>query len=218
MTSIEYVPLDDVTDSLRALAPAVRQITGDGHVVTPQVVREAPPDERLAVIFDGTKRHDAYLTYLKVKSRVAFAAFDDTNVGEPFPYVSTMIQTDIGPVARGNASKVIKVAYGFDRHLHQQGELYWNSKSTSSAILGREGPHLRKVLQSIKKAGTFAGSLQNMASSQFTLVQGGEWRRPGCICPKHGCGEPAPNSKDAATKKTKGNAAKKGFFSRWLGG
>ena len=90
VTSIEYVPLDDVTDSLKKLAPEMRLLDGDGHVLTPHAVSQADPGERIAVIFDGTKRHDAYDTsWLKVKSNVVFAVFDDTNVGEPFPYVHT---------------------------------------------------------------------------------------------------------------------------------
>lgn len=178
VTSIEYVPLDDVTDSLTQLAPAIRQITGDGHVVTPQTVDEAPTNERLAVIFDGTKRHDAYDTsWLKVKSRVAFGVFDDTNVPEPFPYVKT--KRNGGDLPDSSAKRR---PYGFDSYLKvTKRETIWNSNRTNKAILQREMPHVKTMLQSIKKAGLFSGSMQNLDKSQFTIVQGGQWEKPGCV-------------------------------------
>ena len=42
-------------------------------------------------------------------------------------------------------------------------------------------PHVKTMLQSIKKAGLFSGSMQNLDKSQFTIVQGGQWEKPGCV-------------------------------------
>jgi len=184
VTSIEYVPLDDVTDSLKKLAPTMRLLDGDGHVLTPQVVSEADPSERIAVIFDGTKRHDAYDTsWLKVKDKVVFAAFDDTNVGEPFPYVY-----NYGPRSTEATRKAKRVLFGFDLYLAQHGEIFWNSNRTMDTIVQREGHGLTKLLKYLKhashdaKAG-FTGGLENLEKAHFTLVQGGKWEKPGCKAP-----------------------------------
>lgn len=42
------------------------QVEGDGSVLVPHIVSEAPAGERIAVIFDGEKRRAAYATYRKV--------------------------------------------------------------------------------------------------------------------------------------------------------
>ena len=86
VTSVELLPLAEVTSALRELAPSVRQVDDDGRAAVVRLVREAPAGERLAVIFDGEKRATAYETFAMVKPRLALAAFDDTNLdGEHFP-------------------------------------------------------------------------------------------------------------------------------------
>ena len=86
VTSIELLPIDFVADGLRRDAPAVRLITGDGASLVPQLVAEAPPGERLAVVFDGEKRFAAYRTFQRIRARVALAVFDDSpNNQEGFP-------------------------------------------------------------------------------------------------------------------------------------
>jgi len=80
VTSVELLPLSEVTDALRTLAPGVSLVDADGRASVVELVRRAPPKERLAVIFDGEKRQTAYETFTLVKSRLALAAFDDTNL------------------------------------------------------------------------------------------------------------------------------------------
>ena len=57
------------------------QVEGDGSVLVPQIVSEAPAGERIAVIFDGEKRRAAYATYRKVCTRVRRA------LGAPCPLI-----------------------------------------------------------------------------------------------------------------------------------
>ena len=79
VTSIEYLPLDEVTDALGRMAPKIKLVNGDGAVLVPQVVAALPENTRALVIFDGEKRLPAYQTFKKVKDRVVFAVFDDTH-------------------------------------------------------------------------------------------------------------------------------------------
>lgn len=61
------------------MAPAVTILNGDGSELLPTLVHSSPPEERLAVIFDGEKRKAAYTTYKKIQRRVHLAVFDDTD-------------------------------------------------------------------------------------------------------------------------------------------
>ena len=56
VTSVELLPLSEVTDAMRTLAPGVSLVDADGRASVVELVRRAPPKERLAVIFDGEKR------------------------------------------------------------------------------------------------------------------------------------------------------------------
>ena len=79
VTSIEYSPIDEVSTALREMAPGVVQLDGDGRKLVPELVRNMSRREaaQTMIFFDGEKRTFAYDTYLKVKNRVGFAAFDD---------------------------------------------------------------------------------------------------------------------------------------------
>ena len=68
VTSIELVPLDDVSRSLRHAAPSVSLIDADGRTAVLDAVAKAAAGERLAVIFDGEKRLAAYETFRQIKS------------------------------------------------------------------------------------------------------------------------------------------------------
>lgn len=82
VTSVELLPLAEVTSALGALAPAVRQVDGDGRAEVLRLVGAAAAGERLAVIFDGEKRQTAYATFRRVKQRIALGVFDDTNLDD----------------------------------------------------------------------------------------------------------------------------------------
>ena len=80
VTSVELLPLVEVSAAMRTLAPQLTMVDADGRASVIKLVNAAPKDEKLAVIFDGEKRHTAYETYLSVKQRVSLAAFDDSNL------------------------------------------------------------------------------------------------------------------------------------------
>ena len=82
VTSVELLPLKEVSAALAALAPSVRLVDADGRKAVIDLVNAAPAGEVLAVIFDGEKRQTAYETFGFVKSKIALAAFDDTNLDD----------------------------------------------------------------------------------------------------------------------------------------
>ena len=95
VTSIELLPLSEVGAAMASLAPQVKLVDADGRAAVVAAVREAPPSERLAVIFDGEKRQTAYTTFGLVKPRVALAAFDDSNLDDgAFPRMLQASGTD----------------------------------------------------------------------------------------------------------------------------
>ena len=81
VTSVEYLPELEVGLALSKLAPSIRQLNGDGGKIIPQLIGEMAQHQasRTMVIFDGEKRIKAYETYSKMRSKVALAAFDDSN-------------------------------------------------------------------------------------------------------------------------------------------
>ena len=82
VTSVEYLPEDEPTAALRAMAPQVAIVDGDGSKLIPKMVDAMSPQEaaRTMVIFDGEKRVQAHTTFKKIRDRVAFAAFDDSEL------------------------------------------------------------------------------------------------------------------------------------------
>jgi len=80
VTSVELLPLSEVSAAMKQLVPNVPLVDGDGRKAVIDLVKGAPASEKLMVIFDGEKRQTAYETYLQVKSRVSLAAFDDSNL------------------------------------------------------------------------------------------------------------------------------------------
>ena len=81
VTSVEYLPELEVGLALSKLAPSIRQLDGDGSKILPQLIGEMTQHQasRTLVIFDGEKRIKAYETFSKIRSKVALAAFDDSN-------------------------------------------------------------------------------------------------------------------------------------------
>jgi hypothetical protein len=74
--------LSEVSVALRALAPSVALVDGDGRKAVLELVKKAPAGERIAVIFDGEKRHTAYETFRLIRGSIALAAFDDSNLDD----------------------------------------------------------------------------------------------------------------------------------------
>lgn len=82
VTSVELLPLSEVSTALTSLAPTVRQVDGDGRRAVLDLVARAKAGDRLAVIFDGEKRRTAYETFMRIKAHIALAVFDDTNLDD----------------------------------------------------------------------------------------------------------------------------------------
>lgn len=70
--------------ALTEMAPSIALLHGDGSKLIPQIFGEMTERQaaRTLVIFDGEKRIEAYKTYSKIRSKVALAAFDDSNQPE----------------------------------------------------------------------------------------------------------------------------------------
>ena len=85
VTSIEYLPIDEVSSAMQSLAPSLRMLDGDGHKLVPNVIDELGPHAaRTLVIFDGEKRGRAYSdTFTLIRDKVALAMFDDSDVRTP---------------------------------------------------------------------------------------------------------------------------------------
>jgi hypothetical protein len=74
VTSIEYMPIDEVGKALETWAPAITRLDGDGHLLVPRVIRDIGPKlaAKTLVIFDGEKRKSAFRnTWSLIRSRVA---------------------------------------------------------------------------------------------------------------------------------------------------
>lgn len=67
VTSIELMPLSDVSRSLARAAPSISLVDDDGRRAVIEAVKSLPSDERVAVIFDGEKRMTAYETFKQVR-------------------------------------------------------------------------------------------------------------------------------------------------------
>ncbi len=95
VTSVEYLPEDEPTAALRAMAPHVGIVDGDGSALIPKMVNEMSAEEaaRTMVIFDGEKRVQAHNTFKKIREKVAFAAFDDSQVPEFRDYLDAQGET-----------------------------------------------------------------------------------------------------------------------------
>jgi hypothetical protein len=106
VTSVEYLPEDEPTAALRSMAPSVAIVDGDGSVVIPQLVNAMSRSEaaRTMVIFDGEKRVQAHRTFKKIRDKIAFAAFDDSQVPGFRSYLDaegeTWFETELNATAR----------------------------------------------------------------------------------------------------------------------
>mmetsp|Transcript_34563 Transcript_34563/g.107368 ORF Transcript_34563/g.107368 Transcript_34563/m.107368 type:complete len:204 (-) Transcript_34563:43-654(-) len=154
VTSIEFLPLDDVTQALRRLVPTVELRTADGHEETPAALQAVDPArDRVMVIFDGTKRFDAYGTFEKIRDKVAFAIFDNTNIGN---------------------------GMSFREHLAEKGEVVWSTDDASyNNLTAKESPILKTLLSSLPRS-QFFGGVNQLWHLHFTIVQGGAYNPAHC--------------------------------------
>jgi hypothetical protein len=91
VTSVEYLPEAEPTAVLRQLAPDIAIVDGDGSKLIPEIIGRMSAAEaaRTMVIFDGEKRVQAHRTFKQIRDRVAFAAFDDSEVAAFRRYLTT---------------------------------------------------------------------------------------------------------------------------------
>ena len=106
VTSVEYLPEDEPTAALRLMAPDIAIVDGDGSKLIPELVAAMSPRDaaRAMVIFDGEKRVQAHQTFKKVRDKVAFAAFDDSELPDFRAYLESegavWFETETAPTGR----------------------------------------------------------------------------------------------------------------------
>lgn len=154
VTSVEFLPLSGPTETLRKLAPDVALLDGDGSVLLPQLLGSLTPGQaaKTAVIFDGEKRFIAYNTYKKVRNQVAFAVFDDTNIGAE------------GPV--------------FVNHIKRNERDSFDTRDKAFAqYLDKERVALTQLrgLKNVSNRQTWWGGVHQLERFHFTIVRGGAW-------------------------------------------
>ena len=152
VTSLEFLPLDGVTNGMSQLAPSVAMVTGDGSQLVPDMVANMTDAQakHTMVVFDGEKRMGAFDTWRKVAPRVALAIFDDTNVG-----------TD---------------SLRFQHTVHNERWVAWNTTDpTWSQFIEREEVPLRVLKPLLNYSGKWQGGVNNLQKFHFTIVKGGGW-------------------------------------------
>lgn len=156
VTSVEFLPLTGTTDGLNwwnsvGRGSKVTMLNGNGSQIIPQLVSQMSRKEaaQTMVIFDGEKRFEAYRTYKEIKSQVALAIFDDTNIKD-------------GP--------------RFKIHLQQKNEIWWHTEDSAwDNFLPMEAPALEllKPLNVDKMA--WQGGINKLDKFHFSIVVGGGW-------------------------------------------
>merc|ERR1719453_90348 len=57
---------------------------GDDREIAPRLLKNRDKSKPVGIVFDGSKRFQAYEIYKKIKHQVAFAVFDDADMGQDF--------------------------------------------------------------------------------------------------------------------------------------
>merc|ERR1719335_1591101 len=70
-----------VTRALNSSKKDIHLYDGDDRTIVPELLMKRNQSTRAGVIFDGSKRFQAYEIYKKIKDQVAFAVFDDADMG-----------------------------------------------------------------------------------------------------------------------------------------
>lgn len=151
VTSLEFLPLDGSTNGLRALAPGVKLIDGDGSILLPELLEDISPAEAAStmVIFDGEKRFGAYQTFQKIRSKVALAIFDDTNIVD-------------GPK--------------FMKMLTERNEIVWDTTNKNfSTYIDQEAAALTQLKPLADIQGRWYGGVNMLEKFHFAIVKGDAW-------------------------------------------
>ena len=172
VSSVELLPLREVSEALRTRAPEIALIDADGREAVQRLVRDAPASERIAVIFDGEKRQTAYTTFGMVKPKIVLAAFDDTNLDNGvFPQLLRSNREDAW-------------------HTWECDYMRMHSDASPLALLGAtlraaSAPHLQRVgevgAERLRRQGQvdaherliFHGGMEDLARFHTSLVLGG---------------------------------------------
>ena len=174
VTSVELLPLTEVSSALRSLAPSVRQVDGDGRAAVLQLVAEAPSAERIAVIFDGEKRQTAYETYKRIASRVSLGVFDDTNLDDgTFP----KLLQDSGEDAWHTWDCAYMARHADARPLSTLAETL--RSATQRVLTKSDGVVAEKMkrqgLVDVNGRLVFHGGMEDLSRFHSSIVRGGAW-------------------------------------------
>lgn len=165
VTSVDYMPIYEVSSALKAWAPGIALYDGDGHELVPSIIDAFGPEvaARTLVMFDGEKRIGAYnRTYMLVRDKVAVGAFDDSDISS----------TD--------GLRINFASNPFHDLLNGMGEVWWESNGTHlQSFLERELPTYEPMfaahpaeLPAIGKQ----GSLRQMPGSEPAQIPTGPHR------------------------------------------
>lgn len=142
--SVEYLPLDMVTRALNASGKNISLYNGDDRDIVPKLVEKHQGPKRVGVIFDGSKRFQAYEIYKKIKDQVAFAVFDDADMG------------------------------AFDKFLNRNEKYVWWSSAKNWREDYKVGDNHACGLEELNQLKTkriqYAGGLNMVNSFQFAIV------------------------------------------------
>mmetsp|Transcript_92713 Transcript_92713/g.207241 ORF Transcript_92713/g.207241 Transcript_92713/m.207241 type:complete len:339 (-) Transcript_92713:130-1146(-) len=152
VTSIEYLPMTMVTRGLRQLAPEVEILDGDDRFLVPQSVdRHYELKHRVAVVFDGSKRWQAYQIFDRIADKVVFAVFDDVEIDKGF----------IRTLNNNGRQRHQPVWYTFETSYKQR----WHKKDAETL----------KFRHELVDSELMQGGLENLTRFQFAIVQAGAW-------------------------------------------
>ena len=95
VTSVEFLPEAEPLAALQQMAPGITLLHGDGSIIIPNLVNSMTAEEAACtmIFYDGEKRIPAHKSFLKVRDKVAFAAFDDSNFPEFRTYLDAKNET-----------------------------------------------------------------------------------------------------------------------------
>ena len=177
VTSVELMPMPDVSRALARMAPTVELVDADGRAAVVRAVRSAPPEEGIMVIFDGEKRHAAYETFRLVKQRVALASFDDSNLDAgAFPRFlrdsgeEAWHLWDCGFLRRHDDREQLA---SFERELVAAAQALLASRPGSTM----EDLQAERLVDDQGRI-IFHGGMEDLGRFHLSLVRGG-WRRQG---------------------------------------
>lgn len=177
VTSVELLPLSEVTEAMRSRAPSVRLIDADGRAAVAKLVGGLSPAAaaRTLVIFDGEKRQTAYETFNLVRSKVALAAFDDTNLDDgAFPSLLRARRED----AWHTWDCEFMRRHSDARQLGQLSQQLRRASAAALSAAGEVGSRKLRRQGQLDEEGrlVFHGGMEDLSRFHTTLVLGGAAR------------------------------------------